>query len=56
MRGPVFRDARTVEGFAEVMVDEESGTVVWPGGADLAPDPLYERLSNGAWPESRVPS
>jgi hypothetical protein len=38
MRGPVFENARTEEGFAEVTVDAESGTIVWAGGADLAPE------------------
>jgi hypothetical protein len=28
--------------FARVRVDPESGTVVWPNGVDLAPEPLYE--------------
>jgi hypothetical protein len=28
--------------FAQVRVDPEAGTVVWPGGIDLAPEPLYE--------------
>lgn len=54
MRGPVFEDARTPQGFAMVEVDAETGTVVWPGGADLAPDTLYERVRSGAWPESRA--
>jgi hypothetical protein len=54
MRGPVFSDARTPEGFAEAAVDPETGTVVWPGGADLAPDTLFERVRSGAWPESRA--
>ena len=39
------------DGFAQVTVDPEIGTVVWPGGADLAPDTLYERLRTGAWPD-----
>ena len=51
MRGPVFDQARTPEGFARVAVDVETGTVVWPGGADLAPDTLYERVRTGAWPD-----
>jgi hypothetical protein len=51
MRGPVFDHARTPEGFAEVRVDSETGTVCWPGGADLAPDTLYERVRTGLWPE-----
>jgi Protein of unknown function (DUF2442) len=54
MRGPVFEFARTPEGFAKVEPDAETGTVVWPGGADLAPDTLYERITSGAWPESRA--
>jgi uncharacterized protein DUF2442 len=51
MRGPVFAQARTPDGFAQVTVDPEIGTIVWPGGADLAPDTLYERLRTGAWPD-----
>jgi Protein of unknown function (DUF2442) len=54
MRGPVFEQARTPVGFAEVTVDPETGTVVWPGGADLAPDTLYERVRTGAWPDRDV--
>jgi Protein of unknown function (DUF2442) len=50
MHGPVFAHARTPEGFAEVLVDTETGTVCWPGGADLAPDTLYERVRTGLWP------
>jgi hypothetical protein len=29
--------------FAQVAVDPEAGTVVWPNGLDLAPEPLYEQ-------------
>jgi len=54
MQGPVFTDARTPEGFAKVTVDEETGTVTWPGGADLAPDTLYERVRTGTWPDQDV--
>ena len=50
MRGPVFDEARTTEGFAQAKVDPETGTVTWPGGADLAPDTLYERVRTGVWP------
>lgn len=56
MQGPVFQRARTEKGFAEVAVDEESGTIVWPGGGDLAPDTLYRRVRTGTWPESGVPA
>ena len=54
MRGPVFDHARTKAGFVEVTVDTETGTVVWPGGADLAPDTLYARISTGRWPEQNL--
>ena len=29
--------------FAEVTADPEAGTLVWPGGIDLAPEPLYQQ-------------
>ena len=54
MRGPVFDEARTPEGFARASVDGETGTVVWPGGADLAPDTLYERVRTGTWPDQDI--
>ena len=54
MRGPVFEAAGTLDGFARVRVDPETGTVTWPGGADLAPDTLYERIRTGAWPGQDV--
>ena len=51
MRGPVLEQARTASGFTAASVDAESGIVVWPGGADLAPDTLYQRMHTGLWPE-----
>jgi hypothetical protein len=54
MRGPVFEHARTSEGFAKVVIDDETGTVVWPDEADLAPDTLYERVRTGIWPDQDV--
>jgi hypothetical protein len=41
--GPVFEPLRDVEFFAQVQVDTELGTVVWPNGADLAPEVLHEQ-------------
>lgn len=41
--GSVFEPLREVAYFARVSVDEELGTVVWPNGADLAPDVLHEQ-------------
>ena len=54
MRGPVFVGACTPDGFERVRVDAETGTVVWPGGADLAPDTLYERVRTGIWPDQNI--
>ena len=34
--------------FRAVAIDAESGTVVWPGGIDLAPDALYAQLTGGS--------
>ena len=42
-KGPMFRPLQDVEYFAKVAVDAELGTVVWPNGADLAPEVLHEQ-------------
>jgi Protein of unknown function (DUF2442) len=43
LHGPVFSEIRSDPVvFASVQVDTEAGTIVWPNGADLAPDVLYE--------------
>lgn len=41
--GPVFEPLRDPAVFAQVAVDPELGTIVWPNGADLAPDVLHAR-------------
>lgn len=56
IREPVFSQARTPTGLERVSIDAETGTVVWPGGADLAPDTLYERVRTGIWPDQNVAS
>ena len=33
--------------FAQVTVDVEAGTIVWPNGVDLDPDVLYEAAHRG---------
>lgn len=47
LHGPIFeeirRDARR---FAAVRVDPDAGTIVWPNGADLAPDVLYKGIAS----------
>ena len=39
----VFEPLRDAHYFARVRVDPESGTIAWPNGADMAPEPLYEQ-------------
>jgi hypothetical protein len=42
-RRGVLKPLRDPAFFADVRVDPESGTVAWPNGVDLAPEPLYEQ-------------
>lgn len=38
----VFEPLRDPKYFATVKVDPEAATIVWPNGADLAPETLYQ--------------
>lgn len=38
----VFEPLRDPSYFARVAVDPELGTIAWPDGADMAPEPLYD--------------
>ena len=40
--GPLFEPLREPTRFAEVRVNHDLGTIVWPNGADIAPEYLYE--------------
>lgn len=40
--GPMFEPLKDVALFAQAAVHPEFETVVWPNGADLAPEFLYE--------------
>jgi hypothetical protein len=48
----VFAPLQEPACFAQVRVDPELGTVVWPSGADLCPDVLYARLTGQPLPGS----
>jgi hypothetical protein len=59
--GPVFEPLRDQSSFALATVDPEVGTVVWPNGADLAPEVLQRgdarrsRLPEGSGPRQCEP-
>jgi hypothetical protein len=38
----VFEPLRDPAHFARVQVDPGAGTIAWPGGLDIAPEPLYD--------------
>ena len=38
----VFEPLRDPSYFARVEVDPEGGTITWPDGLDMAPEPLYD--------------
>ncbi|RVU33497.1 DUF2442 domain-containing protein [Rheinheimera riviphila] len=38
LKGPVFEPLQSIAMFQKVSVDPELETVVWPNGADLAPE------------------
>jgi hypothetical protein len=44
LTGPVFEPLRDVEEFRQFKLHPELRTLVWPNGADLAPEFLRERL------------
>jgi hypothetical protein len=44
-RGGMFQTLQSTEYFAQVSVDPEAGTLVWPGGVDFCPDVLYAQAT-----------
>ncbi|MFO0847529.1 MAG: DUF2442 domain-containing protein [Gemmataceae bacterium] len=49
--GPVFVPVADPEYFARVELDPVCGTVVWPNGADFAPEALHALPAVGPQPE-----
>ena len=47
LEGSVLGALRDPVRFRDAYVDPELGTVVWPGGADVAPEFLYEAIKSG---------
>jgi len=41
LRGPIFEPLLDLAEFSKLRVDSELETIVWPNGADLAPEYLY---------------
>ncbi len=50
LSGPVFEPLRDPAYFARMELDRMCGTVVWPNGADFAPEALHE------WPAVEEPN
>ncbi len=48
----VFEPLRDPNYFASVRVDPDAGTVAWPNGADMAPEPLYAAVRGRAASEA----
>jgi uncharacterized protein DUF2442 len=44
----VFAPLADVSYFNRVKLDEELGTIVWPNGADIAPETLHRWVTDGA--------
>ncbi len=43
----VFAPLRDPKAFEQVAVDDETGTIAWPGGADLDPAVIYAAMDLG---------
>jgi hypothetical protein len=48
LRGPVFELLKDPQFFQKVELDSVCGTVVWPNGADFAPEALLELATQEA--------
>jgi Protein of unknown function (DUF2442) len=46
--GPIFEPLHNPENFAGFQIHPEFHTLVWPNGADIAPEVLYQRVRTAA--------
>ena len=42
LRGEIFGELRDLRKFSAVRINQESGTLEWPNGADLDPETLHD--------------
>jgi hypothetical protein len=58
LEGPVFEPLLDPVFFAAMILDPTCGTVVWPNGADFAPEALYAleaETTPGSLPQDAIP-
>jgi hypothetical protein len=48
LNGPIFEPLRDLEAFSKLSLHPELRTLVWPNGADIAPEFLRSRLQAAA--------
>jgi Protein of unknown function (DUF2442) len=53
LEGPMFEPLKDPQYFQRLFVD--GGTVIWPNGADIAPETLYEVAGRQRRPPKRLP-
>lgn len=46
LHGPMFESLKDRKQFSRFVIDQELATLVWPNGADLAPEYIYFQAFN----------